>query len=1096
MPEPEEKARPDEGADAVPEADSGKDARPAGVPGARRAAFDAGPSDGTERPSDEAAPPPASGSSTDPTFVMSPGPSGTGAPDAEGPAPDRVGKDSTGPTMLMPGRGGPAAGPAAPASSTDLISSSALARVVVEKGLASAEEVEASLEELSRKVEEGATTTLAEILVEKGLVDEAGMKELEEAARSAESGERLGSYELLGKLGEGGMGAVYRARQVALDRTVALKILPERLASNVEFVNRFEREAKAVARLDHPNVVRAIDAGEVEGRFYFAMEFVEGESLEDMLAKRGRLPEEEALGIAMHAARGLEAAWRNKLVHRDIKPDNILVTKSGVAKIADLGLAREADLAEATRLTQDGAALGTPHYISPEQARGEDVDIRTDIYALGVTLYRAVTGEFPFKGKDPISIIMARFHEMPKAVNELNPEVSHETALVIATMMEPDREHRYPDPVVLLLDLERAAEGQAPQFAGATDTGRQRAIDQARSRAPSTTMLAAIVVRKRRKRELAFASLGLLAAAGVVAAALLFWWRPQEKGGGPPGRTGPGPEEIRRREALEAEAAAFHEEVSADFDEREFAAVVAKVDGVGDRYAATEYGPKLDRLRREAAAAIEEAKRKAEAEARTRAEKEKRYRELVALARENITLHDFATAISLLVQAKGIKDTEEVERLLREAKRSQYLARAREAEAAGRLADAVGLYERALAIEADEGLARHVAELRRRIALADRLREAEALSSEGAWTAAREAYLAALELATDEEAEGIRPRLERVELELRYRGLLDRAIVASRAEKWQSVLEDATAASEIKPEEEEPKDLIRRARLALGPPEEVVDSAGIAYVLVPAGELVMGSDSGDPDERPVRKITLGPYYVSRHEVTNAQYEEFDPRHRRTEFSPEDDMPVVAVSWHDADAFCRWLSKKEGVECRLPTEAEWEGAARLPVRAVARLPAPQASRQAGTQTGGKGPAAFPWGDVPAVDGDGWRANIAPAKNRDTWAKDGHAFAAPVGSFERGASPSGCHDLAGNVWEWCQDWYDESYYKTGDGADPSGPESGERKVLRGGSFANSVRAARSANRAAGEPGLVEGCVGFRVVREIDPVFTGGAPESEAE
>jgi serine/threonine-protein kinase len=282
-----------------------------------------------------------------------------------------------------------------------------------------------------------------------------------EPAELADGPRRLGGFELVSKIAEGGMGAVYRAKQLSLDRTVAVKILPERLAKNQQFVARFLREARLAARFSHPNVVGAVDAGEADGVHYFAMEYVEGESLGDLLKREGALPEPRAIEIAMQIARALECAHKHGMVHRDVKPDNVLMDEEGTAKFVDLGLARRV-YDESTQLTQAGSAMGSPHYIAPEQAMGEsDIDIRADIYALGATFYQLVTGATPFTGPTASVIMTKHLSATPEPANVVLPSVSEETTRVIMKMMAKDRNRRYQTPAELIADLERLSRGEA-----------------------------------------------------------------------------------------------------------------------------------------------------------------------------------------------------------------------------------------------------------------------------------------------------------------------------------------------------------------------------------------------------------------------------------------------------------------------------------------------------------------------------------------------------------------------------------------------------------------------------------------------------------
>jgi len=213
-------------------------------------------------------------------------------------------------------------------------------------------------------------------------------------------------YVLIRKLGEGGMAATYLARQESMERMVAIKIMRKNLAKDASFIQRFEREAQLAGSLNHVNIVGVHEVGEGGGFHYLAMEYVEGRSAGEMVKDSGGMDEELALHITMQVARALDAAHQEGIVHRDIKPDNILVTDSSVAKVCDFGLARSTT--DETRMTQTGIMMGTPHYVSPEQARGEkDVDIRSDIYSLGATLYHLVTGTTPFTGSTA-AVVMSK----------------------------------------------------------------------------------------------------------------------------------------------------------------------------------------------------------------------------------------------------------------------------------------------------------------------------------------------------------------------------------------------------------------------------------------------------------------------------------------------------------------------------------------------------------------------------------------------------------------------------------------------------------------------------------------------------------------
>jgi serine/threonine-protein kinase len=268
-------------------------------------------------------------------------------------------------------------------------------------------------------------------------------------------------YELTERIAEGGMGAVFRAKQVSLDRIVAIKVLKPKLATDKSFLKRFSREARAVARLNHKNIVSAIDVGESQGWHYLIMEYVDGPTLHEVLQKSGMLPERDAMRITWQVCSALKHAHENGLVHRDVKPENVILSRSGDAKLCDLGLAKKVD-SDSTVLTAMGATLGTPVYISPEQAAGKsDVDIRSDIYSLGAAFYHMVCGRPPFDDGLSAAVVMTKhLSQEPTPVQMRNPDASPGTAAIIEKMLAKDPDERYQTPAEVMADLKRVAAGE------------------------------------------------------------------------------------------------------------------------------------------------------------------------------------------------------------------------------------------------------------------------------------------------------------------------------------------------------------------------------------------------------------------------------------------------------------------------------------------------------------------------------------------------------------------------------------------------------------------------------------------------------------
>jgi len=278
-------------------------------------------------------------------------------------------------------------------------------------------------------------------------------------------GQQIPGYQLLDKLGQGAMGIVFKARQLSMNRLVAVKVLQPRLASNPRDLERFLHEAQVAAKLSHNNVVQAIDAGSAGKLHYFVMEYVEGTTINKLMEGGKVYSEREALEIMMQMAQALDHAHRRGLVHRDIKPANIIITPENVAKLADLGLAKQQS-GDAFAEEDKGLIRGTPFYIAPEQIqRAEDIDIRADIYSLGATLYHMVTGQPPFIAKNIRALFEAHLKRKLVPPDHLNTALSGGLGELVEFMMAKNRDERYPSPKELIRDLECLLDGEAPRFA-------------------------------------------------------------------------------------------------------------------------------------------------------------------------------------------------------------------------------------------------------------------------------------------------------------------------------------------------------------------------------------------------------------------------------------------------------------------------------------------------------------------------------------------------------------------------------------------------------------------------------------------------------
>ncbi|HSK50461.1 MAG TPA: protein kinase, partial [Solirubrobacterales bacterium] len=319
-----------------------------------------------------------------------------------------------------------------------------------------------------------------------------------------------GRYKLEAKLGSGGMSTVYLARDQTLDRAVAVKVMHREMSEQADQLERFRQEARAVAKLSHPNVVAVIDAGEDGGHPYIVFEYVEGETLKQRIGRVGALDPQEALAYAIEIGRGLTVAHARNMVHRDIKPQNVLIDSEGRAKLTDFGISRQL---EQDGMTATGRVLGTTDYVAPEQAMGHSVDPRSDVYSLGVVLYEMLVGQVPFHADSQVGVAMKHVNETLPDVQQRRPEVSAAAALVVERATAKDPDERYQGVGEMIDDLSTALEVEAAR-AGST-TGE------------ATSVLDAVPPPKRKLSGrtkwswAAIAALLLIAAAALGAVALI-----------------------------------------------------------------------------------------------------------------------------------------------------------------------------------------------------------------------------------------------------------------------------------------------------------------------------------------------------------------------------------------------------------------------------------------------------------------------------------------------------------------------------------------------------------------------------------------------
>ena len=758
-------------------------------------------------------------------------------------------------------------------------------------------------------------------------------------------------------LGEGGMARVYLAREEKLDRLVALKVLRRALTEEENLTARFLKEARTAAGLRHSHIVSIFDVGQLGDEiYYFAMEYLE-ESLKDRI-QAGTLQPETALRVFSQLASALDYAHGEGLIHRDIKPENIMFRGDGAVVLCDFGIARA--VGSATRLTKTGMSVGTPHYMSPEQARGKPLDGRSDLYSLGVVLYEMLTGKVPFEAEDSVAVAIAHVQDpVPRLPDYLSkyqplldkllakdpgqrPQTGKEAADLAKNLPSagPDDlnvvESAPVEPAASQTPLpgrptrrveepdfpEEASPGVAPSSTPFSESGRQSDQEPRRVK-PAWLLVGALVV--------------LLGILGI---------------------------KLATDASSRAEQAAWQQAQSAN--------TVSAYGGYLREYPQGEYAARARSWQKSLRDTEEASRRRQQAAEKSKREQEATYAGYLQTAKKRVSSGDDAGALRAVNAALQLRDSAELRTLK--------------------------------------------GEIELRLAAAARARE---------------------------EAERERQAQQQAERE---------RLAREKAE-----------AERLAQEQAEKERLARERAAALG----------FEWAKVEAGEFSMGSNEGESDEKPVHRVYLDTYYISKFEVTVGQFRTFvtatgyrtdaekgnggyvwdgrkwvekpDANWKNPYFQQSDESAVVLLSWNDAMAFCTWLSSQTGKTVRLPTEAEWEKAAK----------------------GGNNSRGYTYSGSNNVDAVAWYFDNSGRKTH------------PVG--QKSANELGILDMSGNVWEWCADWYDKDYYSRSPARNPTGPSSGSYRVVRGGSWISNASFCRSADRGGFHPSFRDRFLGFRPVME---------------
>lgn len=834
------------------------------------------------------------------------------------------------------------------------------------------------------------------------------------AAGPADSliGTELGGYRIEALLGSGAVAKVYRARQISLDRRVALKVLRPSMAVSNETLTRFRREAQAAATIKHPHLIEVFDFGESGGKYYYAMELIEGRSLGRYLEKGERFSERECVEVGRQALSALDAAHKAGIVHRDVEPGNLMLGPKGRVKLGDLGLAHFTEAHSEAALTHPGVSLGTPRYMSPEQAQGlPDVDYRSDFYGLGATLFHLATGRAPYEGRTLFEIISSHLNAPVPYARDVNPEISKRFSDLIQKLMakQPGDRPQTHTELYEALDRCRQKEEQAETrvpFSGEATIEGQRKVD---------TWVVVV------------AAIGLAAAVVFGIFALRYAIRgtsPQQVLGVPEQQDVSVPKPPAHQKVPRAAESPMPPQSMAGAQPLVEPAVPVPPPAPEPQPVPQQPSPAPDRAKGVVTSVPADTKPPPKAEP-------------AAIDRER------AEVEAIIGVLREIKDSE------KEARDKRVERHLRDIEDLEKKVTARGDLDGAIAVKNERAVwtdgntrrqkgaseASAPAELRALRQFVDRDLQMISGRHEVRWQTAKSKALAALRI-----IEVRLTRARRLDAAIGVRGAcasIDKGEVPAMplvGLGGKTSADIALKQASLQLASVGPSTIDLKAATKERP---YVNSLGMRFVPVKGTGVLFG----------IWEVRVADFtqFVREKVYTSAE----DPP-----FEQGPDHPVVMVSWNDAQAFCQWLSEKEGIEYRLPTGQEWGMAV--------------------------GKDRYPWGDEfpPPRDVEnlaGEEAKIGrgdPSGVIDAW-RDKHPRTAPVGSYRR--NRFGLYDLGGNAWEWCEDVFTER----SDGRDFSSPNA--LRLGRGGHWASgsSPNSVASSRQDGKEPDQRDSSSGFRCV-----------------
>ncbi len=798
-----------------------------------------------------------------------------------------------------------------------------------------------------------------------------------------------GKYEVLEEVGRGGMAVVYKARQLSLNRMVALKVVHQNLVHDKEFLSRFHREAQLSASLDHPNIVTIYDTGNEGMVHYVAMEYLQGDTLQHIIKRKGNLAIQETMDYLVPISDALDYAHKRDIIHRDIKSSNIFITQSGRSVLMDFGIAHAASQ---TRLTMTSSILGTPEYMSPEQAEGIKVDHRTDVYSLGVVLYEALTGHVPFKGDNPLSIIGHVKQTAPPPPTRINKK--------IPAWLES----------LLLKTLEKKPQDRI-QTAGAFSESARNQETVSKKKGGNLIglkIMAALIIL-------------------VMISTLFYYFAPQMQS---------------QIKGLVRSATSV-----ISFPNKNNLANKAQQAYNNDQW----LKPEQENALYFANLLLKEDPDNS----RAREMKKSMYEQYMAQGEQAFEERKLQTALTSYKNAFTVYPAR---KRARKEVASEYLKAGEKNLKALKIGPTVDHYRAGLSIASREPTLTQIeSQLQKSLeqaqALSNHLTQAHQHYQKGAFDKAVRAYQKALQLERGKkQIQKLRSQALRIN---RYVNAGNRAMAANRCQEAIASFQKALNAD---PENQLLKRKLQKARNCF--------SIGLEMVYVSGGSFQMGcrnEQAGcDTDEKPAHRVRLKGFYIGKYEVTNSQYCHFLNERGNQEIAGSpcidisdskihqqggkyiprkgyDNYPVSGVTWHGARAFCRWLSQKSGKSYRLPTEAEWEYAARGGQQSKHYI-----------YSGSNNAREVAWFDSDSMH--------------------------PAG--KKKPNELGIYDMSGNLSEWCYDRYDNEYYGNSRDFNPRNASKGKARVLRGGNWAKDSQECRNANRTSLRPEYSYEIYGFRI------------------